>query len=75
MGIHPSVQFKSAEGLDDVIHGPHSEPFVEVFGLGQRDQEDYRDGRRCRVLLEGDTDLETVHAGHSDIKEDQVRVV
>ncbi len=73
MGFHPNPDFFDTKRFVDVIDGTG----LETFDLGQfifqGADEDHGNGPHGRIGFESPADFKSVHAGHFDIQQDDIR--
>ncbi len=75
VGLHASLEDGGAERLVNVVDRAHLEPERLLVDRRARGQEDDRDLRGARVTLQATADFVTVHPGHADVEQDEVRLL
>ena len=75
VGAHAGLDDGRADRLGDVVHRADLEAPRLVGHIGQRGDEDHRDGAGGLLGLESLADFEAGHAGHHHIQQDQVRTL
>ncbi len=73
VGLGPGENDGLADGLGDVIHRPQFQAPGLVRLLPQGGEEDHRDIAGPVMVLQPPTDLPSVHPGHHDVEQNEIR--
>jgi hypothetical protein len=73
MGLDPGQQFLLVEGFDDIVLPSGIKALDDIFLLGKRGEKDNRDILILGVSFQLTAERKTIHAGHHDIKENNIR--
>ena len=74
-GPHPSLKFKSVDGLDEKVIPPGFEALGFAFEVRQAGDEEDLDVAGLRTFFQPAAKIEPIHPGQKDIQEEKVHVM